>query len=129
MSKYTPELAESFAESVANGTPVTIAAQAHGIGAKTFYRWLEENESFKALIEQKRAQAIRQRVERIKEAGVKGTWTADAWWLERQKPEEFGIKPIQRDINIQIEIRDCTKDQESLPEPVPVKLIDCAESE
>lgn len=126
MSKYTPELAESIAESVANGTPVTIAAQAHGIGRKSFYRWMEEHESFKAVIEQKRAQAIRQRVERIKEAGVKGTWTADAWWLERQKPEEFGAKPERKDINITVTIRDCSQDADPrLPEPEPVELLEC----
>ncbi len=92
MSKYTPELAESIATLVGNGVPITHAAQAHGIGKVTFYDWLKGKHTFRTLVEAKRSEAIAERVERIRQAGKKGLWTADAWWLERQEPELFMLR-------------------------------------
>jgi len=92
MSKYTPQLAESIATLVGNGVPITHAAQAHGIGKVTFYDWLKGKHTFRTLVEAKRSEAIAERVERIRQAGKKGLWTADAWWLERQEPELFMLR-------------------------------------
>ena len=39
-----------------------------------------------------KAYAIALRVENIRQAGVEGNWQADAWWLERVDPENFGRK-------------------------------------
>jgi hypothetical protein len=64
------------------------------------------------LINSRRGEAIANRVLRIKKAGEKGVWTADAWWLERQLPEDFGQKPEKKDIKITLEVRDCTQDRD-----------------
>jgi len=92
LSKYTPELADSIATLVGNGVPLVHAAQANGINRNTFYDWIKNKQAFQALVEAKRAAAIAERVERIRQAGVKGLWTADAWWLERQEPELFMLR-------------------------------------
>ncbi len=92
MTKYSPELAESIAELVGNGVPLVHAAGACNIARNTFYDWLKNKITFRTLVEAKRSEAIAERVARIKQAGVKGLWTADAWWLERQEPELFMLR-------------------------------------
>ena len=92
MTKYSPELAESIAELVASGVPQVHAAQAHYVHRNTYMQWIKDKSAFSALVQAKRAEAIAERVERIRQAGVKGLWTADAWWLERQEPELFMLR-------------------------------------
>jgi hypothetical protein len=111
MSKYTPELAEHIATLVGEGTPIKFAAEACGIARTTFYEWVDGNLTLRTLIEQKRAEAVRERVKLIQEAAKSGKqWTAACWWLERQHPEEFGLKQSQPDISITVQVRDCTQD-------------------
>lgn len=110
-SKYTPELAQQIADMVAQGTPIKFAAEAAGIGRDTFYRWLEADPTLKTSIEKRRAEAVRERVNLIQEAARKPQhWTAACWWLERQHPEEFGLKQQNQDIAITVQVRDCTQD-------------------
>src|SRR5512139_874474 len=108
-SKYTPELGELIAEMVGSGTPVAHAAQACGIDRTTFYAWLESDPSLATEIKKRRSQAVHERVEVIRQAMPK-QWTAAAWYLERQHPEEFGLKQNQPDISITVQVRDCTQD-------------------
>ena len=92
MTKYSPEIAESIAELVGNGVPYIHAAEAHNVHRNTYARWIKEKDAFRALVQAKRSEAIAERVARIRQAGQKGLWTADAWWLERQEPELFMLR-------------------------------------
>lgn len=122
--KRTPELVAMVADLVGSGTPIKHAAEACGIDRDTIYSWMNSDPAFTAEIKNRRASAVHERVERIREAGKKGKWTADAWYLERQHPEEFGIRTERRDINITVEIRDCTRDEPVQVECSDVKMIE-----
>jgi len=92
MAKYSKKLAEQVAALVGEGVPAKHAAAACGIGESTFYEWRGKYPEFSELLEQKRGEAIRDRVRLIKRAGEQGSWQAAAWYLERQAPEEFALK-------------------------------------
>jgi len=122
-TKYTPELGEMIAEMVAQGTPHATAAQAAGVCRDTYYRWLSENPSFSTAIEQKKAQAVHDRVSRILEAGRKGVWQADAWWLERRRPEQFMLRQkLDTDSKFIIEIRTVSQDNRQVIDLEPEQL-------
>jgi hypothetical protein len=108
--KRNPEIIAKVAELVGSGTPIKHAAEACGIDRNTIYAWMESDPTLSAEIKRRRSQALHERVERIRAAGQKGIWTADAWYLERQHPEEFGLKQDKPAINIQVVVRDCTVD-------------------
>jgi hypothetical protein len=123
--KKTPELVEQIIELVGSGTPITHAAQACGIDRGTVYDWLENDPTFTTEIKKRRSLAVHERVEAIRAAQNKN-WTAAAWYLERQYPEEFGIRPEKKDIKITVEIRHCAGDPDPrLPEPEAVELLEC----
>jgi hypothetical protein len=93
------------------GVPFRFACEAGGTSPHSGYRWMNrgqecvarERETGVALtgkdylyakffldMQAARAEAIAARVSHIADAGSKGAWQADAWWLERQVPQEFG---------------------------------------
>jgi hypothetical protein len=45
---------------------------------------------FRDAVRRAEAEAKLAALERIQQAGREGTWTADAWYLERKYPHEFG---------------------------------------
>lgn len=128
-STYTEEVGQKIAEMVAVGTPAYIAAQAVGIHRDTFYNWLNRHPTFSELVKRAQAEAVNERVQIILDAARSGkNWTAAAWHLERQYPEEFGIKPADKpNITVTVEIRDCTHDTRAIAReaPVDVPLIEC----
>ena len=89
------------------GNYLATAARAAGVDPSTVYRWIERGEAdeehdadspfcrFAALARVARAEAEAVRVQRIQMAGQQGDWKADAWWLERAHPKEWG-PPSQR---------------------------------
>jgi len=102
---------DQIADLVAHGTPHYLAAQAVGIDQSTFYRCINAHPEFKALLDSQRAQSIAARVKRIKEAGEKGVWQADAWYLERQVPEQFMQRSkLDQDTKFIVEIRTVSQD-------------------
>ncbi len=91
------------------GVPLKFAAEAAGVNYHMALRWsswgkrgyrtggynisptmLDRYRRFAIGLEQARAESVAQRVMRIEAAAQAGVWQADAWWLERQYPEEFG---------------------------------------
>lgn len=111
------------ADLVGAGTPIKHAAEACGIDRNTIYAWLESDPALSAEIKKRRAMAVHERVEIIRQAMPK-QWTAAAWYLERQHPEEFGVKPERKDVHISVEIRDCTRDQPVQVECSDVKMLE-----
>lgn len=121
-TKYTDDLAASICKAVSTGVPESIAAQAAGINKHTLTRWKKVHPDFYTQIKVARAEAVQRRIERIEKAAKGGdeyetqetvikhkdgriekktvrkktypTWQADAWYLERQFCEEFGLNRL-----------------------------------
>jgi transposase-like protein len=95
--KLDDELQKNAVDLISIGVPESAVCDAVGISEQTFYRWMRYGEqgkspayrSFFEAIKKGRARAISMRVSRIYKAG-KEQWTANAWWLERVRPDLFG---------------------------------------
>ena len=94
------------------GSPVKDVVKSQGISEPTYYHWLKRGademerlernsnakpnpseveflEFFKS-VERAKSVAVNKHVAVVSNAGKNGDWRASAWWLERQRPEEFG---------------------------------------
>lgn len=102
-TKLTYELIETMAKLKRNGLNNKDICAAVGITETTFYRWIGKSTSklHRALCESlKKAEAERKEelLQRIFKASEKTqSWTAAAWLLERQYPDEFGRVDRRRD--------------------------------
>lgn len=116
-TKLTDKLCDKICEEIKAGTPMKHAAISHGISSVTFYNWYNRGKEAKSgkfkrfyeQVEEAKSVAITLRTRRIYKAG-KDNWQADAWWLERVAPQEFGRKDklnvnadvkTQQNINLQ----------------------------
>lgn len=116
---FTEELGQAICDAIAAGVPEKIAAQAAGINYSTLAEWKKNKADFADQIKVARAQSVEVRIKRIEKAAKGGqdvdvsertikhkdgklervvtrkktypAWQADAWWLERQMVEEFGL--------------------------------------
>lgn len=98
--KLTDELCEEICNDIKAGVPIVHSARAHGITDATFYNWYNKGKEatrknkfrdFYDNVEEAKSVAITLRARRIYKAG-QANWQADAWWLERVDPENFGRK-------------------------------------
>lgn len=97
--KLNDKLQAGICNDIKAGVPIKHAAIAHGITATTFYDWYNKGKNAKSgkfkefynAIEEAKSIAITLRARRIYKAGG-DNWQADAWWLERVDPENFGRK-------------------------------------
>lgn len=72
------------------GNTVADACAVAGISDDTLGRWKRSDAEFAAAVEKARADARRARIQRIQAAGEAGNWQADAWFLERSDPQNWG---------------------------------------
>lgn len=121
-TKYSNELAQAICETISKGIPLTFACHVAGIDRSTLRRWRKENATLCLAIKRAAANALAVRIERIQRAAKGGEelerktttitrkdgtmeetsivkrsspqWQADAWWLERQCCEEFGLNRL-----------------------------------
>ena len=108
--KLTDQLCDDICNDIKAGVPIDHAAIAHGITRATFYNWYNKGEDAKSgkfkkfydKVEEAKSVAITLRARRIYKAG-ETSWQADAWWLERVDPTNFGRKD-HIDINSKQEI-------------------------
>ena len=99
MAKLTDQLCDEICKDIKEGVPIIHAAIAHGISQSTFYNWYNKGKDAKSgkfkqfyeKVEEAKSVAITLRARRIYKAG-QANWQADAWWLERVDPENFGRK-------------------------------------
>jgi len=97
--KLTDKLCDEICNDIKAGVPINHAAIAHGITRTTFYDWYNKGEQAKSgkfrkfydKVEEAKSIAITLRARRIYKAG-EDNWQADAWWLERVDPDNFGRK-------------------------------------
>ena len=92
LGKRTPENAAELCRLIERGVPHTVAAEAVGMHRDTLKAWRDDDPEINAMVVAARYQTIARKIERIDEAGQRGDWKADSWYLERA-PEtrgEFG---------------------------------------
>jgi len=89
-SKYTPERVKRVLEAISAGTARCHAAAYGGIDHDTLNNWEKRYPEFKTQVLEAESRAVVAAVVHIRKAGQDGDWRADAWWLERRYPEEYG---------------------------------------
>ena len=108
--KLTDKLCDEICNDIKAGVPIVHAAISHGITHTTFYDWYNKGKNAKSgkfkqfhdKVEEAKSVAITLRARRIYKAG-EDNWQADAWWLERVDPDNFGRKDThQVDMNANI---------------------------
>lgn len=124
-TKLTDELCDEICNDIKAGVPIRHAAISHGITEVTFYNWYNAGKEAKSgnkkkfydKVEEAKSVAITLRARRIYKAG-ESNWQADAWWLERVDPDNFGRKDTHKidmdaraDVNAQVSMRDATDNQ------------------
>jgi transposase len=89
-SKYTLKRRDAICAAVATGCTYRQAALVAGISYETFNEWRKTKAQFSDALEKAEAQGVLSRLMRIQNAAREGAWQADAWWLERRQPEQWG---------------------------------------
>ena len=101
-TKLTEQTHEAIVLAVRKGNYVETAAEAVGITATTFYRWMERGEAdvendvqsvfseFCEAIKRAKAESEAIDLDLIADAAGKGNWQAAAWRLERRFPTKWG---------------------------------------
>lgn len=110
-TKLTDKLCEDICNDIKAGVPIIHASIAHGIGKSTFYDWYNRGKKakngkfreFHDKVDEAKSIAITLRARRIYKAGEM-TWQADAWWLERVDPENFGRRNTH-DVKMKAEVK------------------------
>ena len=102
-SKLTDPLCDEICNDIKAGVPIEHAAISNGISKKTFYNWYNKGEKarsgkfrkFYDKVTEAKSVAVTLRARRVYKAG-ETSWQADAWWLERVDPENFGRKDTHK---------------------------------
>lgn len=121
--KLTDQLCDDICNDIKAGVPIKHAAIAHGISKSTFYDWYGKGEQAKSgkfkkfydKVEEAKSVAVTLRARRIYKAG-EDCWQADAWWLERVDPDNFGKKDFH-DVRMEADVK--TDLLEKLQRPLP----------
>lgn len=94
-TKYTPEIVERLTYAIGLGLAHRLACDYAGIDPSTFYDWMKTKPEFSHAVKRAEGEGAVERLKRIKVAGENGIWQADAWWLERHYPEEYGRNRVE----------------------------------
>ena len=88
-SKYSRTMLKRICALVARGLNYNQVADAVGIHRDTLNHWQRDFPGFSDALRKAKAMGIARRLERVEKAARKD-WRADAWWLERVLPRQFG---------------------------------------
>jgi len=122
--KLTDQLCDEICNDIKAGVPIKHASISHGISESTFYNWFDKGRDAKSgkfkkfydKIQEAKSVAITLRARRIYKAG-EDNWQADAWWLERVDPTNFGRKDRHEvDMKAQVQSDILVKLERPLPE-------------
>ena len=91
-SKATEPRVEAVLNALRAGNTRNAAAAYAEIGRTTFYRWLEDDGTFRDAVEKAEADAEVRFASQVAKAATNGTWQAAAWWLERRRPQSFALQ-------------------------------------
>ncbi len=90
-TKFTPAVQQRILDAIALGLTYEQAATSAGITRETFRQWRDAKLAFSAELEKAEVAGMAARLSRIQMAAVRdGAWQADAWWLERRFPDQWG---------------------------------------
>jgi hypothetical protein len=109
-SKKNPAHIAVVLKSLRAGNTRTASADYAGIGRKTFYRWLESDDTFRHNVQKAEAGAEHHMLARVKGAADKGTWQAAAWWLERRRRDAYALA-LQHEHSGRVETSEITKEE------------------
>lgn len=101
--KRTPENGAKVLELLRYGVPLATAGRIVGVSDDCLRGWIAEDADFAALVEAARHEAVAKRVVRLDQAGERGDWRADAWFLERAPLSrgEFVVQSDKTPVDIQ----------------------------
>ncbi len=91
-TKYTPETIKAVTDAIGAGMSIEDSCIYADIGKETFYGWKVEFPEFADAVKKAEINGKLRRILRIDKAGKEGHWQADAWYLERKFPDEYGRK-------------------------------------
>lgn len=103
-----PDLIKKLTQLIQAGCYVYVAAEAVGIGERSFYRWMARGEEETSGMYRQFWQEIK-KAEAVAEAKMlmvineasRTNWTAAAWFLERKFPDRWGRKDrVQIDASV-----------------------------
>ncbi|HEY7119665.1 MAG TPA: hypothetical protein VH475_23950 [Tepidisphaeraceae bacterium] len=108
-TKLTPQVHAILVDAVRRGASYALAASAAGIHAVTFEQWraagklATQGRAYELVlaIQQAEAEAALMRLDRLRVAGEEH-WQADAWWLERRFPQDFGRRITEVDLRVSL---------------------------
>lgn len=86
----TPARQAAIILALRNGATRRLASQYGQMDESTFYRELARNSAFREEVQEAEAHHEMQMVSRIKASANSGDWKAAAYWLERQRYDEWG---------------------------------------
>jgi transposase len=89
-TKYSAKTCDAICAAVAVGCTYEQAAAVAGVHYDTLRVWRNTFPAFSGALEKAEASGVLSRLARIQAAGRDGAWQADAWWLERKYPEQWG---------------------------------------
>lgn len=99
-TKLNPDSQEEIVRLIRAGNVAELAAEATGIGERTFYDWMARGEKgdelyaeFREAVLLAKAEAEAGLVARIAQAATNGSWQASAWLLERRFGERWAKQP------------------------------------
>jgi hypothetical protein len=91
-TKYTPETIKAVTDAIGAGMSIEDSCVYADIAKETFYTWKIDYPEFSDAVKKAEINGKLRRILRIDKAGKDGHWQADAWYLERKFPEEYGRK-------------------------------------
>jgi len=100
----------------------TAALQRVGIDWSTFYKWLDQKPEFAGNVARAEADAELRFTTPIATAANAGDWRAAAFWLERRRPKEWGLKQ-EISGTIQMDMASLIRSHLAAPEPLPEPTI------
>lgn len=89
--KYGPEIVKAIAAHVSMGVSQRDAAALEDIQESTFYQWAKDHSEFSEALEKARLRCKARNIKIIQKAAIT-KWTAAAWHLERNYPQEFALR-------------------------------------
>ena len=87
--KQRRERQRKIVEAISLGMSTLDACRIAAVNEKTHYRWCVEDEAYEARVLEASSKGVKYALECVREA-MPVSWQAAAWFLERQRPEEFG---------------------------------------
>lgn len=91
--KYTPVTVNKIVKYLKQGNSMERSAILSGINPSTLFAWLNQYSELKDDLEKAKEYNIATRLKRISKH-AKTNWQADAWVLERTRPQEFALKTV-----------------------------------